>query len=247
MLGDDLSVLHGFDVVILGEVHDNPDHHAFQARAVAEIAPAALVFEMFGPDAASRVAGGVRGDSAALEDALGWAESGWPDFAMYHPIFLATDAPVYGAALPRSDVRRALTEGAAAVFGPGADRFGLAEPLPEADQAAREAEQMASHCDALPEDMLAGMVEAQRLRDAAFARTVIEAFEATGGPVAVITGSGHARLDQGIPAALATAAPGLRVVSVGAFEGEVPGDTPFDYAVTAPAPEREDPCAVFRQ
>ena len=33
----------GSDIVVLGEVHDNPAHHANQARAVAAIKPAALV------------------------------------------------------------------------------------------------------------------------------------------------------------------------------------------------------------
>ena len=43
----------------------------------------------------------------------------------------------------------------------------------DSEQAAREAEQMAAHCDALPEDILPGFVEAQRLRDAALAEDVL--------------------------------------------------------------------------
>ncbi len=65
-----------------------------------------------------------------------------------------------------------MREGAAAVFGAAAARFGLDAPLPEDEQAAREAEQAEAHCGALPAEMLPGMVEAQRLRDAALARAV---------------------------------------------------------------------------
>ena len=35
------------DIVLLGEIHDNPEHHANQAAIVRALQPAALVFEMF--------------------------------------------------------------------------------------------------------------------------------------------------------------------------------------------------------
>jgi len=234
------------EVVILGEVHDNAEHHRHQAAAVAALAPAALVFEMLTPEQAARVTPALRGDPAALGDALGWEASGWPDFAMYHPIFAAApDAAIHGGALPRAEVRRALAEGAAAVMGAQAARYGLTDPLAPEDQADREALQQEAHCNALPASILPGMVEAQRLRDAALARAVVAAVESGASPVVVITGTGHARRDHGIPAALAVAAPGLRVLSLGQFESDPGADAPFDYwIVTAPQP-REDPCAAF--
>jgi uncharacterized iron-regulated protein len=254
VLGAVLAVLAGgawaeavprADVVILGEVHDNPDHHAWQAEQVAALAPAALVFEMLLPEQAAAVTPELRGDAAALGAALGWEARGWPDFAMYHPIFAAAPAAaVHGGDVPREALRRAIREGAAAAFGDDAARFGLAEPLPEADQAAREALQADAHCGALPDEMLPGMVEAQRLRDAALARAVLEAHAAGGGPVVVITGSGHARTDWGVPAVLAQAAPELSVFAVGQLEGEA--DAPFDMVRVTEAAPRADPCAVFR-
>jgi len=244
---DALAALRA-DVVILGEVHDNPVHHAHQAQAVAALAPTALVFEMLTPEQAALVTDANRNDAAALGAALDWEASGWPDFTMYHPIFTAApQAKVYGGALQREDVRRAVGEGAAASFGADAERFGLTIPLPAAEQAEREADQTAAHCNAMPAGMMAGMVEAQRLRDAALARATLQAMEDTGGPVAVIAGSGHARRDWGIPAALAVAAPELSVLSVGQIEAEgaAEPDQPFDvWLVTEPTP-REDPCAAF--
>ncbi len=244
----ELAALPPADVVILGEIHDNPLHHANQAAAVAALRPAALVFEMLTPEQAARVTPEIRGDAVALAAALGWEASGWPDFAMYHPVFTSAPAArVFGAGFPRAEVRRAASAGAAAVFGTEAGRYGLDRPLPAEEQAAREAEQAEAHCDALPAELLPGMVAAQRLRDAGLARAVAEAMEATGGPVAVITGNGHARRDWGLAVYLSRAAPGLSVLSVGQFETP-PGDgePPFDlWLVTEPA-EREDPCAVFR-
>nr|WP_241427672.1 ChaN family lipoprotein [Fertoeibacter niger] len=243
---DDLAQLPAADVTVLGEVHDNPLHHAHQAYAVAAMRPRALVFEMLTPDQAARVTPQNRGDMAALGAALGWADSGWPDFSLYHPIFTAApSAQVFGGDLPRQAVRDAMTQGAAAVFGPDAARYGLAAPLAAADQAAREAEQDEAHCNALPADLLAGMVQAQRLRDAALARAVVLAMAETGGPVAVITGTGHARRDQGVPAALALAAPNLSVLSIGQTEADPGPDAPFDLWLVTPPVDRGDPCAAF--
>lgn len=244
----DLTALPGADVVILGEVHDNPIHHENQRAAVAALRPGALVFEMLTPDQAALVTPENRSDRAALAQVLDWEASGWPDFALYHPIFTtAPEAAVYGAAVPRAEARRIIGEGAAAVFGTEAARYGLDRPLAPAEQARREAGQAAAHCDALPAEMLPGMVAVQRVRDAALARAAIRAMEATGGPVAVITGNGHARNDVGVPAALALAAPELSVLSLGQIEAPVEDAAPpFDlWLVTAPA-EREDPCAAFR-
>ncbi len=238
----------GWSVVIVGEVHDHLAHHATQAQVVAAMAPRALVFEMLTPDQAARVTPENQADKAALETALGWAESGWPDFAMYHPIFTAAPgAAVIGGALPREQVRAAFTGGAAAVFGADAAAYGLADPLAPEDQAAREALQQEAHCNALPPEMLPGMVEAQRLRDAALARAVVQAMDQTGGPVAVITGTGHARKDHGIPAALAVAAPDLRVLSIGQVEADPGPDAPFDLWVITDPVDRPDPCLAFRK
>ena len=78
------------------------------------------------------------------------------------------------------------------------------------------------------------------------ARAVVQAMDATGGPVAVITGNGHARKDWGVPAVLAVAAPDLSVLSLGQFEAAPEGAAPYDlHLVTAPA-DRDDPCEAFR-
>lgn len=241
----DLARLPDADVIILGEVHDNPVHHAHQARAVAALAPKAIVFEMLTPEQAQQTPADRR-DAGALDAAYGWSASGWPDFAMYHPIFLAApNAAIYGGDLPPGTVRRALTEGAAGVFGPEAGRFGLERPLSPEVQAALERELDLAHCGALSPEVLPGMAEAQRLRDAALARAVVQAMDDTGGPVAVITGNGHARRDRGVPAVLAGAAPELSVLAIGQIEGAAGPAQPFDLWLVTGAPDRGDPCAAF--
>lgn len=232
------------DVVFLGEVHDNPDHHRNQARAVAAIGPAALVFEMILPDQPARLPAD-RGDAQAMARALDWDARGWPDFAMYHPIFTAApDARIYGADVPQADLARAMGQGAAAVLPDPA--LGLAQALPDDVQAGMEDILWAAHCYAMPRAAMAPMVQAQRLRDAALAHAARRALAETGGPVVVITGTGHARTDHGAPAILSRAAPDATVLSVGQLEAAPDDAPPFDlWLVTAGVASRGNPCAAF--
>lgn len=241
----DFANLGSADVVILGEVHDNPAHHANQALAVAVVAPKAIVFEMLSPDQAAKVPED-RADLNQLESILGWNASGWPDFAMYHPIFTAApDARIYGADLPESTTKLAVKSGAAVAFSADAALYGLTEPLDPADQSARQVEQAEAHCNQLPAKLLPGMVQVQRLRDAALARAVVQAMAETGGPVAVITGIGHARSDTGMPVPLRAANPDLRVLSIGQFESDPGVAAPYDLWLITPPHPRQDPCLAF--
>lgn len=233
------------DVVIVGEVHDNPAHHRAQAAIIAALSPSAVVFEMLPV-----------GRHPAVTPAM-WVETGFPDYALYHPIFDALGAAaIYGAALPIDAVRAAIGSGAAAQFGPEAALYGLDQPLDPAEQTQRQAGQQAAHCDALPDPMLPGMVEAQRLRDAAFARAVLAAHAQHGGPVVLVTGNGHARRDWGVPRYLARAG-ALSVLVVGQLERSAdqgpavwaqddPDRPPYDVWITAEPVDRPDPCLAFR-
>lgn len=246
-VSDDLrAAMAQADVVILGEVHDNPAHHRHQAAAVEAFAPAAVVWEMLTPDMAARFDAALLSDPDGLEEALGWADTSWPSFDLYYPIFAASGAArVYGGNVPRDEARAVAGDGLAAVFGSDAGVYGLDRALPADEQAEREALQRAAHCNQLPEDRLGMMVDIQRLRDAAMARAVVTAYDETGGPVAVITGNGHARKDRGVPRFLDRVQPVLRVLSVGQSEhGGIDGA--FDLVLDSPAPDRADPCDAFK-
>lgn len=219
------------------------------------LSPEALVFEMVGVGDARRITPENRTDQDGLESLLNWSDRGWPDFAMYYPIFTAApEAAIFGAELPRDQVRRSVTEGAEAVFGDGAMLFGLDIPLPEDQQDDRIVLQREAHCNAMPEDLLPGMVEAQRLRDASLARATVAAFAHASAmsdtpKVVVIAGNGHAREDWGVPALLRHYYEGQEgapiVASFGQFEDEPDQDIPFSSSASAPPPEREDPCLAF--
>ncbi|WP_373049907.1 ChaN family lipoprotein [Thalassovita aquimarina] len=241
------DLLRWRDVVILGEVHDNPAHHETQARLARAVAPKALVFEMLSPDQAGRITDDLRADREALADTLDWENSGWPDFSMYYQIMQAApEAAIYGAGVPRDAARAAFEAGIVESFGADAASYGLDRPLPDDQLEARLDLQRKAHCDALPEDLLPKMVALQRLRDAEIARTTLRALTETGGPVVVITGNGHARTDWAVPAYLKQLQPGLALSSIGQSEDGNDPEGSFDAVIDAPSVDRPDPCAAFR-
>lgn len=239
------EILSAADVIILGEVHDNAHHHQVQAELVTMLRPKALVWEMITQEQAERLTPQILQDSDETAGILEWEASGWPEFSLYAPVFSAGQALThFGAQVPRSLTRAALKAGVAIHFGAEASRFGLDTPLPEAEQKDREAEQMANHCDALPEHVLPMLVDVQRLRDASLAAAAERALLQTGGPVVVITGNGHARLDRGLSVYLQRAMPEIVILALGQMEGEVSQEA-FDVVISAPAVERPDPCLAF--
>ncbi|NVO56502.1 ChaN family lipoprotein [Rhodobacteraceae bacterium B1Z28] len=241
---DVIASMQSADVVILGEVHDNPRHHQVQTEGIEAVKPSAVVWEMVTEEGAQRLAQTAASDPEELGRILQWAETGWPPLSMYYPVFEASDAPVYGAMVPRTAARAAMKRGAATALGADAARFGLTVPLSQDDQTAREADQFAAHCNAIPAEALPQLVAIQRLRDAVLARAVLRAMEETGGPVAVITGNGHARKDRGIPTFLSRLQPGLKVYVLGQSEDGIV-DGAFDAVIDSPSVDREDPCKAF--
>jgi uncharacterized iron-regulated protein len=252
---DAIAAFRDAEIIVLGEIHDNPEHHVTQARIVAALQPDALVFEMIEAEQALAITPDVRNDADELEALLDWEESGWPDFAMYFPIFAAApDAAIFGAEVPTDEVRRSVEDGAAAVFGDAAGQFGLDQPLDPEQLALRLQLQQDAHCGAMPDSLLPGMVEAQRLRDAALAEATVAAFEHArlnddAPQVVVITGNGHAREDWGAPALLRSYYGEGRDVDIrtlGQFEGVAPYDAPFTRILAADPADRPDPCETFR-
>jgi len=226
------------DIVLLGETHDNADHHRFQALMVESLIRRgkrpAVAFEMIDRDLTPSIAVHLAAnpkDGAGLGAAVGWASRGWPDWTLYRPIAQAAlDAglPVKGANLPR-----ALTRASAQPNGLGPEwaRLGLEAPMPETLLAALKRDLNLGHCGMLPEPALEPMTRSQRARDAAMALTLAETLE-TGEAVAavLIAGAGHARADYAVPYHLRRMAPDRKVLSLALVEvrdGEI---DPAGYA-----------------
>jgi uncharacterized iron-regulated protein len=253
----------GADLVVIGELHDDPAHQAMQAALIAATRAPAAAFEMV-PATATAALADLRagGDPGAATDAAR-AAADWDDYAPWRlPIAaLAADAPAIGAGQDRAALIGAMKDGAAGAFDGDAARYGLDAALPAAVQASMEAEQMLSHCNAMPVAMAPAMVEAQRLRDAAFADALVRAGDARvrPGPAILVTGNGHARRDRGSPVYLMAAGRTALVIgqvsrSHGAewrdltaqWQG-ADGAPAFDVVILSdrPAGRADDPCAAF--
>jgi uncharacterized iron-regulated protein len=255
-----LDALSRASFVMLGESHENADHHRLQARLVAGLAARgetpAVAFEMLRADQQEALDAAQAAEPATAEGvraATKWDEGGWPAFALYAPIFeaaLAAGLPLVAADLDAADRNRLASDGA---LPPElAARLGLDEPLPAALLASLERDLMTGHCDMLPASALPRLVRVQRGRDAALAQALVDApgappgdAEAAAGeprtdPLAadldgtravLIAGTEHVRRDRGAPRALARLAPGAEIATVAFLEVE-PGaaDLGADFA-----------------
>ena len=224
------------EVVLMGEQHDNADHHRLQAELLAAIVESgrrpAVAFEQLDfedQDAVDRMLAASRGTpppvrAAALAEAVAWNESGWPPFDLYRPVFevaLANDLPIRAANLSRRQMHALFAK-------PDTDDSTLV-PLPPDALAAMAADIEQSHCGHANAQMVSMMTSAQRRRDARMAGAVLAAFAAAGSDVptrsgeprpgaVLVCGFGHARKDYGVPVTLAHAAPQRRIVSIGFVE-----------------------------
>ncbi len=250
--------LAGADCVPVGETHDNPEHHRIQARVVRELAArppgvGAVAFEMLTVDRQPLVDRMLRGPGADLDafaEAVGWEESGWPDFTIYEPIFAAaleSGARVLAADLASGTTARIRREGFAALDPGFVRRTGLDQPLPPELEAGLSDALARAHCDRLPASILPGLLRVQRARDAMMADRIAR-FRGRG-RVVLITGNGHARRDWGVPYYLRRMVPERTVVSLGLIErGDgrdgVAAREPFDivWFTVAPVRGRGDPC-----
>jgi uncharacterized iron-regulated protein len=253
--------------VVLGEKHDNPDHHMLQARMLGHVLslrpePPSVVFEMIDLSLQPKIDRALAAhpaDPDALAAAVDWARSGWPDFRIYRPVFaraLDAGAPIVAAGLDRDVAMRLAREGEAALDPELARRFALDRPLSDSAREALREEMRRAHCGLLPETMLDAMVLVQRARDAQFAARLHAA--ADPGAAVLITGNGHARKDRGVPAQLAKAF-AAEALSVGLLEVQAswrdPAEyaaafgasaLPFDYVWFTPRASDEDPCEALR-
>lgn len=255
-----LGRLEAADFVLLGERHDHPAQHHLQAEIVAELQnrarhPRAVAFEMIGSDQQLAVVEHLAaepGDAAGLGGAVAWDERGWPDYAMYAPIVAATldgDGQIIAANLPETDTRTVFEAGAAALRPAVVSRTGLGRPFPVALAEDLRQELDDAHCGRAPDEVIDGMFDVQRARDAVMADRLAAASGLGGG--ILIAGAGHVRTDRGVPWYLIHLERSARIASLAFLEragdeGPPPRDLPFDYVWYVPELDPgEDPCNTY--
>jgi len=247
------------EVVYLGEVHDNAHHHAHQRRVLEAMLGAGarpvVAFEMLAADRQAAVDRALEaaGGAADLDAALGWSKTGWPDFAMYWPLFdLARRSTlrVVAADLDPAVARRIAREGLSAL--PDGARLRSLLPPDPAREAAIARTIRTGHCDLLPERHIPAMVESWHARNVSMARRLAEALAQTP-QVVVIAGRGH-QAPGGLPAQLEALRPGTRQLVVEMLEvgpdddpRDVLGEATGDIVWLTPPAKRPDQCEALRR
>ncbi|WP_242207050.1 MULTISPECIES: ChaN family lipoprotein [unclassified Pseudomonas] len=228
--------------LIIGEQHDNADHHVAQLwllRALGEQRPqGSLLLEMLTPDQQPKVDAVRQAASppSGLPETLAWQE-GW-DWNLYGPIIrfaLTQTYPLLAANLENSEIR-AFYRHPPLLNGAHSNAPSVKETL---------LEQIAeSHCGLLPESQMPAMLAVQQQRD----RRMAERLLAAPKPALLLAGAWHARKDVGVP---------LHVVDLGAIEsptvlmlaeqgGEVTAAM-ADYVWYTPATPKQDYCEQMRK
>ncbi len=261
-----VEAVAGAPLVLLGEVHDNADHHRF--RAVLLPLSEALVFEQIRDDQRKDLESfaGFREHARRLATAddlmrfLDWKSTSWS--LSYKPLLQAairSRLPILPGDVSREAIRTAARTGEQAVAPEERQRLGLDVALGPDAQDSLLGELEASHCGLMPKSAFGNMAFAQRYRDGHLARALADA-SAAHGRAMLFAGNGHVRKDRSVPWHLERMAPGKAAVVVmmieveegksepAAYSDAVSGDRAVaDFVVFTPRTERDDPCEQMRE
>ncbi len=248
-----LQTLSDADVVLLGEIHDNPRHHVLRGQLLsdASMSKRRLIAEQLD-------AGQPAGDNpdllASLEHA-GFDADGW-QWPLHEPVFSSArkaGLAVYGGNITAAQTReifnskgRQSPEGLNALLQKAVlDENALKQLRQEIDE---------GHCGAMPASMFDGMLAVQRARDASMANESLRHL-----PAVLIAGNGHVWKHLGVPQILRANRPDLRSVSVLFLEHAAFADDAeriewlqsfkgiADFVWVTPALDRPDPCLRFKK
>jgi uncharacterized iron-regulated protein len=235
------------DIVLLGELHDNAQHHALRARLLARFASSrtTVVAEHLPASSRVRFDGALQSDlEAAGFDVKGWA---WP---VHQPLFdgiRAQGLALVGGNLPKGFSKQLMTKGADALAAPLAAAY-RGSPLSAEAVQRLDDDLVAGHCGQLPARYLPQMRLVQRAADVSMADALL-----SHQPSVLLAGNGHVRKDYGVPQVLRALASGLKVAAVGFDEDGVERKElvkslagRYDYVWLTARAERSDPCEGFQ-
>ena len=246
------NALYTADVVVLGEIHDNPRHHAARAellRLMKNTSPAVVAEHLTAPHLLDTQQELLTGLQMAGFDAQGWQ---WPMHQALFATITELGLPLWGGNLSKEDSKSIFRSGGESTAPTLKNLLQHAALNPSAQQELQH-EIDEGHCGALPAHMFEGMMAVQRARDASMAHMALQHR-----PVVVLAGNGHAWKHLGIPQIIRGNRPDLSVVSV-LFLEHVPfvneaerlawleqWTDKADYIWSGPPISRADPCMTFK-
>ncbi|MBV7550246.1 ChaN family lipoprotein [Pseudomonas sp. PDM26] len=231
--------------VLVGEQHDNPDHHALQLWLLRELAAqrpqGSLLMEMLNPDQQARVDAAQAATRAGQPPADAFTALAWQanwDWSVYGALVtyaLRQPYPLLAANLDRAQImqiyrQRPVLTGAASTT--QQVQATLLEDIRE------------SHCGLLPEAQMPAMLAVQQQRDRHMAERLMEAPL----PALLLAGAFHVRKDLGVPLHLKDLGAGEgNAVLILAEAGKTVTAESADFVWYTAAQPEEDHCAQLRR
>ena len=255
-----LARIEKANVLLLGETHDNPQHHELQLKLLkARIdsgARPALVMEQLDADSQPALDAALAGSDhdKTLKAVTGLIKfTDWQFYRPYLVTALDNKLPVIAANISSQQLQPVIWNGFSAYDADALKRMAVEEVWSESRENYMLRHMGGAHCGQVRDTLREGLARGQRLRDALMADSAISGI---GRGIVAIVGSSHARRDVGMPLYLAARAPLAHIFSIGfvevipgrnapeTYETEsASGDVPFDVIWFSPRMERADPCA----
>ncbi|WP_281646390.1 ChaN family lipoprotein [Parendozoicomonas sp. Alg238-R29] len=232
------------DYIILGEKHDNPEHHDLQLDILKELHTRGwlkqISMEMLTTSQQHDVNMVVRRkitDFYGLEQVLEW-EKGW-DWQLYGPIItwaISEDIPIKAANLNKSELE---------IIRQQPQRVGT-EILGSAGLKIHKDQFKESHCGYIDRTRQESMLRVQVARDARMAASMLSVKSGS----VLLAGSWHARKDIGVPKYLRASKPDARIQSLGMIERPVDNylalEKEYDIVWETEGIPRPDYCEMFK-
>lgn len=236
-------------IMLMGEVHDNPDGHRQRYEDLRREVEAgwrpAVVMEQFDREnqAALTAAQASCKDADCVIRAAGGERWEWPLYKPVIALALQYRLPLIAANVSRADARKVIGANlSAALDAETVRQFKLDQALP-ADLAAVQGQAIVDgHCGQFPQEMVPGMVNAQVARDVWMAKE-LAAHSATG--AVLLAGNGHVRKDVGVPRWLSGVTTVQPQVHGYIEKAEADQDAQYDVVHLVTPHERPDPCAAM--
>ncbi len=247
--------------LLIGEIHNNLDHHEIQAHFVMQFSQSknskpAVVFEMVPKRLQSILSGAKLESLNTLGKSLEWKKRGWYSFQIYRPIFevsLREELPLIAGNIERKLTRQIARKGLNSLTNKQLQALSLQVQLSKQMRKSLELELQNSHCGLLPTTAFGSMVNVQRARDGAMANAM-----GTSGTenTILIAGNGHVRRDRGVPRLLnSTKTLVIGLIEVNSAEAKYSdyqlknqqGEALYDFVYFTPKVDIVDQCAALKK
>ena len=246
--------------LLLGEKHDNPDHHNLQGLILGELLTrgnvSSIAFEMLDSKAQPALDDIKSQQAMTLDDLksyLDWDEAGW-DWDFYGPLLMASyqsGTRLIGANIDAETMGQVYSGNAPLDTSRILDELTVTQLNLDIDE---------SHCGLLPASQFPAMVRVQQARDHSMASSLGAGVEEEIG--ILVAGNYHIRQDLGVPkyllaqnsdlakeriVALAFIEVDPEVSDAGSYLEQFGNVMAYDYIWFTPAISDEDYCASMQQ